>query len=538
MYCEDEDTEKPVVFNKEQLEVFEEAFSMFETNGFGVIHYKHVFPLLRDLAYNVHKEEAWYYMNKLELSEKRMITLSEVIKLLEEVAAERKELNEVPSVYNVFDPDQKGRVALYEIHDALSLMYGQKITEDEVSRILSIADEENTGFCREQATRGNQPSRYASSGQPSWKLSHKICIQAVTSVVARKRERNRDEDFIERFSDLELRLGRNTALDTVLMSFLSVRTVYLDSKWCLKDKTTQPQEIADGAVNFSPKDAQTKANDGKENKQEKKFYTCKPVTGSNDWRYPRKEKSKGNSVIISPVLTNSSTLIKMRKGDGKTGTIKTELSTIQRSSSTLGCSYERAKITKQRFRLPCIPDVQALSINAKHPIKALFVEGKKLGSRSRMGSSAGSNDKNQDFPKTYSKRIMNNNTDSLARKPIPDIVIEGKKDRHHADWYDDAPPAIKKADFLVKSTYTSSSKIFNTSLQSRFGKSVYKGRLRKTGVGGDKTFQVYWAPVLIKRKVLNYRTTPANCYQENRGDAISVEEVRRRNQGEKNCNRE
>lgn len=150
MYCEDEDTEKPAVFNKAQVEVFEEAFSMFETNGFGVIHYKHVFPLLRDLGYNVHKAEAWYYMNKLELSEKRMITLSEVIKLLEEVATERKELNEVPSVYNVFDPDQKGRVALYEIHDALSLMYGQKITEDEVSRILSIADEENTGFCREQ----------------------------------------------------------------------------------------------------------------------------------------------------------------------------------------------------------------------------------------------------------------------------------------------------------------------------------------------------------------------------------------------------
>ena len=82
-----------------------------------------------------------------------MITLHEVIQLLEEVTAERKELNEVHSVYSVFDPEQKGRVALCEIHDALSTLYGQKITEEEVTGILTFADEENTGFCREQGAR-------------------------------------------------------------------------------------------------------------------------------------------------------------------------------------------------------------------------------------------------------------------------------------------------------------------------------------------------------------------------------------------------
>ena len=82
-----------------------------------------------------------------------MITLNEVIQLLEEVTAERKELNEVHSVYSVFDPEQKGRVALCEINDALSTLYGQKITEEEVTGILTFADEENTGFCGEQGAR-------------------------------------------------------------------------------------------------------------------------------------------------------------------------------------------------------------------------------------------------------------------------------------------------------------------------------------------------------------------------------------------------
>ena len=81
-----------------------------------------------------------------------MITLHEVIQLLEEVTAEQ-ELNEVHSVYSVFDPEQKGRVALCEIHDALSTLYGQKITEEEVTGILTFADEENNGFCREQGAR-------------------------------------------------------------------------------------------------------------------------------------------------------------------------------------------------------------------------------------------------------------------------------------------------------------------------------------------------------------------------------------------------
>ena len=307
------------------------------------------------------------------------------------------------------------------------------------------------------------------------------------------------------------------------MSFLSVKTVYLDSKECLEDKTTQPHGIEHEEGNFSSKDLKAKANNDKEIKQEEESY--KPVTGSNDWRFPTKERSKGKSMMISPVSANSSSLIAIGKGDGKTRKIESEMFMLRRSSSAPNCSYKRAKVTKQKFRLPCIPDLQALSINGEHPIKALFVEGKKLGSARRMGISPDAHDKNQKLPKTHPKRIINNNIDNLARKPIPGIVIDGKKERHHGDWYEDALPAIKKADLRVKSAYTSSSKVFNTYLQSRFGKSVYRDSFRKTGTSGDKTFQVYWAPVLIKKKVLNYRTTPSNCSQENGGEAISVEEV-------------
>ena len=50
--------------------VFEEAFSMFDVNASGKIQFKFLFPLLRNLGYNVHKAEAWVYLNELELAGK------------------------------------------------------------------------------------------------------------------------------------------------------------------------------------------------------------------------------------------------------------------------------------------------------------------------------------------------------------------------------------------------------------------------------------------------------------------------------------
>ena len=41
---------------------------MFDANNSGTIQFKYFFPLLRNLGYNVHKEEAWDHLNELELS--------------------------------------------------------------------------------------------------------------------------------------------------------------------------------------------------------------------------------------------------------------------------------------------------------------------------------------------------------------------------------------------------------------------------------------------------------------------------------------
>ena len=48
--------------------VFEEAFSIYDNLGTGKIPMSSFFPLLRSLGYNIHKEEAFRYMNELDLA--------------------------------------------------------------------------------------------------------------------------------------------------------------------------------------------------------------------------------------------------------------------------------------------------------------------------------------------------------------------------------------------------------------------------------------------------------------------------------------
>lgn len=151
LYCDDENTGKhEVVFTKDHLEVFEEAFSIYDHLGTGKIPMSSFFPLLRSLGYNIHKEEAFRYMNELDLADKQKITFNELIKFLEHIVAEQTSKSEVRCVYNVFDPEKKGQVPVIELFEALERMYGHNITVDEIETILSMGDRDKDGCLNEE----------------------------------------------------------------------------------------------------------------------------------------------------------------------------------------------------------------------------------------------------------------------------------------------------------------------------------------------------------------------------------------------------
>lgn len=318
------------------------------------------------------------------------------------------------------------------------------------------------------------------------------------------------------------------------MNFLSITKVRLDSKECTLEKEPEAKDsdIARSTIeNIS-------GNYEKEKDEKQKKH--KAIISKKIWRPSRKGKSGSKLLTMSPVATNttseSSTFPKLiaKEKDGRKGN-KTDngIFTMKRSSSAPGCCYVQAKVTKHKFRLPCIPDLQALSITDDQPIKThvktLAVEGKKLGSTGETGFTIDPRDNNNNLSKSDIKVITEDHSDiqakKLSAKRTNKKIVSGKE-HFYVDSCDDLIPAIEKKEFCVKSAYASSSRIYNTYLQSRFGKSVYESGAKTTASGVGKKYQVYWAPVLIKKQILYNRIVDVNGTQEYRGQRNSAEENR------------
>ena len=316
------------------------------------------------------------------------------------------------------------------------------------------------------------------------------------------------------------------------MSFLKIKALHPDFKQCPPenaDHSKQSDEncnLADSEGIYSPIDDNIKRNNGNEDAVRQR--KLKILSGETSWRVPRQAQLhvRNKPTVMPPGTSNSQAsslsfpkLIPVsedgRKADNVGDGILIEK---RRSNSAPGYSYVHARLRKHKYRLPNIPDLQTLSIVENHPMKSLAVEGKKLGSASDHEFSS-KNDK--DFSNSESKVIDGNLSNYLTKA---NDKTESVKERCHGDACEDSFPRIKNTEFRVKTAYTSSSRMFNTYLQSRFGKSVYEGFDKTTDRDASKKYQVYWAPVLIKKKVLYNRTEAAVSTQESCEDALSNKE--------------
>lgn len=320
------------------------------------------------------------------------------------------------------------------------------------------------------------------------------------------------------------------------MSFLKIKAVRLDCKECLPDNIPEPKQgdengsLADSLDFSSSVDGNIKWKNDKNTGQQKRHDL---LSGEKLWRVPRQAQlhvrnHHKTTPAMSPVATNSQTnlhafpkLTPIKQDGEKAGNVENGISVEnKRSKSTPGSSCAQAKVRKHKFRLPNIPDLGSLSITDKRPMKSLVVEGKKLESVSDGSSSPDSCNNNIGFSNNESK-VNEEKPNSVQRKKLNAEKAKGKtdsrKDGFHGDACEDYFPSIKKNEFRVKTAYVSSSRVFNTYLQSRFGKSVYESLdINKTGTGVGKKHQIYWAPVLIKKKVLYNRTETADSPQESR----------------------
>lgn len=315
------------------------------------------------------------------------------------------------------------------------------------------------------------------------------------------------------------------------MSFLKIKAVRLDCK----EHSRQADENGNLA---NQEDLSCFTDDENESREQQR--KLKLLSSEKFWRVPKQVQLhvENKPTNMSPKATSSQTSLpsfptlvrSLKKDNNKTDNGENGTQTEKRGSSSApgsSRSYAEARIRKHKIRLPNIPDLRSLSIIEKQPMKSFVVEGKKLGSAGDLSelSSPDSKDNDNGFTNSESKVIDENPSKTQTKKTEnTNGKNEYGKERCYGDACEDLCPSIRKTEFRVKTAYANSSRMFNTYLQSRFGKSVYKGIYKKRGTDAGKKYQVCWAPVLINKKVLYNRTDAAVRTQENCEDARPIKE--------------
>lgn len=134
------------VLSDEEIEDFEDAFSVFDVNGNGTIKVGDVFPLIRSLGRNRHENEIWCYMNKLGLTANRKIKFVEFLRLMAALIRDENRTEHGLDAIRVFDSEQRGYISSAELEMALKCMPGSKqITDFELRDILRLADPDGDG---------------------------------------------------------------------------------------------------------------------------------------------------------------------------------------------------------------------------------------------------------------------------------------------------------------------------------------------------------------------------------------------------------
>ncbi|KXJ07622.1 Calmodulin-like protein 3 [Exaiptasia diaphana] len=136
-------------FTKEQVEEFEDAFSMFNKDQTGLIKTTKVFSLIRSLGHNPAEHAVWVFLNDLGLTANCRLSFQDFVDLMTVIVSEQSPEYETSSASNVFDTDERGFVTVQELYEAFERMPGRERMKDyELNEIIGRADPAGRGIIK------------------------------------------------------------------------------------------------------------------------------------------------------------------------------------------------------------------------------------------------------------------------------------------------------------------------------------------------------------------------------------------------------
>eukprot|EP00090_Calanus_glacialis_P027075 TRINITY_DN42614_c0_g1_i1.p1 TRINITY_DN42614_c0_g1~~TRINITY_DN42614_c0_g1_i1.p1 ORF type:complete len:185 (-),score=56.21 TRINITY_DN42614_c0_g1_i1:12-566(-) len=126
---------------REQVDVYMEAFKMFDQNNDGTITIEELGEVMHSLGRNPTKTELKDMVNEVDMDSNGSIDFTEFLAMM---GADMKD-EEMREAFKMFDLDGDGLIDANEIKQGMKIM-GEEVTDEEVLEIMKDLDVDGDGF--------------------------------------------------------------------------------------------------------------------------------------------------------------------------------------------------------------------------------------------------------------------------------------------------------------------------------------------------------------------------------------------------------
>ena len=128
----------------EDLQILQEAFTVYDKNNDGTITTKELSTVMRSLGQNPTDAEVQDIINEVDVDGSGSMEFPEFCVMMVKKMAESDTENEVREAYRVFDKDRDGFISRDELRMIFAAL-PERLSAEEIEEMLEAADEDGNG---------------------------------------------------------------------------------------------------------------------------------------------------------------------------------------------------------------------------------------------------------------------------------------------------------------------------------------------------------------------------------------------------------
>merc|ERR1719510_1860054 len=128
----------------EDLQILQEAFTVYDKNNDGTITTKELSTVMRSLGQNPTDAEVQDIINEVDVDGSGSMEFPEFCVMMVKKMAESDTENEVSEAYRVFDKEREGFITRAELRMIFAAL-PERLSTEEIEEMLEAADEDGSG---------------------------------------------------------------------------------------------------------------------------------------------------------------------------------------------------------------------------------------------------------------------------------------------------------------------------------------------------------------------------------------------------------